>query len=91
MDDNDVPLSARKGKIIVRSGKGESSHEVPLLDTTARTSVTKWRTDRASWPGPGTPALFLNRRDGRLPTRAVDQLMDELATDADIVDVPVQA
>jgi site-specific recombinase XerD len=86
LDDNDVPLSARKGKVIVRSGKGEDSREVPLLDTTARTSVTEWRTDRATWPGADTPALFLNRRGGRLTTRAVDQLMDELATDADIVD-----
>ncbi|WP_433258540.1 tyrosine-type recombinase/integrase [Streptosporangium sp. CA-135522] len=84
--DDDVPLSARKGKVIVRSGKGETSREIPLLDGTARTSVTECRTDRASWPGADTPALFLNRRGGRLSTRAVDQLMDELAADADIVD-----
>jgi integrase/recombinase XerC len=32
------------------------------------------------------PALLINRRGGRLTTRAVYQLMDELATDADIVD-----
>ncbi|MEV4383936.1 integrase [Streptosporangium sp. NPDC049644] len=70
--DDDVPLSARKGKVIVRSGKGE-------------TSITEWRTDRASWPGADTLALFLNRRGGRLSARAVDQLMDELATDADIL------
>ncbi|GAA2390724.1 hypothetical protein GCM10010404_54960 [Nonomuraea africana] len=57
----------------------------PLLDGTARTSITEWRTDRAAWPGADTPALFLNRRGGRLSTRAVDQLMDELATDADIL------
>ncbi|WTD59138.1 hypothetical protein OHA77_40875 [Streptosporangium sp. NBC_01639] len=44
MDDDDVPLSARKGKVIVRSGKGETSREVPLLDTTARVSLTEWRT-----------------------------------------------
>jgi hypothetical protein len=30
--DDDVPLSARKGKVIVRSGKGETSREIPLLD-----------------------------------------------------------
>jgi site-specific recombinase XerC len=86
LDDDDVPLSARKGKVIVRSGKGETSREIPLLDGTARTSITEWRTDRASWPGADTPALFLNRRGGRLSARAVDQLMDELATDADILD-----
>ncbi|GII43210.1 hypothetical protein Pph01_82130 [Planotetraspora phitsanulokensis] len=86
LDDDDVPLSARKGKLIVRSGKGETSREIPLLDGTARISITEWRTDCASWPGADTPALFLNRRGGRLSTRAVDQLMDELATDADILD-----
>ncbi|MGI5488725.1 tyrosine-type recombinase/integrase [Microtetraspora malaysiensis] len=83
LDDDDVPLSARKGKVIVRSGKGETSREIPLLDGTARTSITERRTNRASWPGADTPALFLNRRGGRLSARAVDQLMDELATDAD--------
>ncbi|WP_020578217.1 hypothetical protein [Actinopolymorpha alba] len=31
-------------------------------------------------------ALLLNRRGGRLTTRAVDQLIDELATDADLED-----
>ncbi|GAA0966994.1 hypothetical protein GCM10009555_010090 [Acrocarpospora macrocephala] len=56
------------------------------MDGTARTSITEWRTDRASWPGADTPALFLNRRGGRLSARAVDQLMDELAADADILD-----
>ena len=86
LDDDDVPLSARKGKVIVRSSKGETSREIPLLDGTARTSITEWRADRASWPGADTPALFLNRRGGRLSARAVDQLMDELATDADILD-----
>jgi hypothetical protein len=68
--DDDVPLSARKGKVIVRSGKGETSREIPLLDGTARTSITEWRTDRASWPGVDTPALVLNRRGGRLSARA---------------------
>ncbi|MBB2914037.1 integrase/recombinase XerC [Streptosporangium becharense] len=87
LDDDDVPLSARKGKVIVRSGKGETSREIPLLDGTARASVAEWRTERASWPGAAdNPALLLNRRGGRLTTRAVDQLIDELATDADILD-----
>ena len=60
--------------------------ELDQAGGTARTSITEWRADRASWPGADTPALFLNRRGGRLSARAVDQLMDELATDADILD-----
>ncbi|WP_312898087.1 tyrosine-type recombinase/integrase [Actinomadura kijaniata] len=80
-------MSARKGKVIVRSGKGETSREIPLLDGTARVSVTEWRTECASWPGAAdNPVLLLNQRGGRLSTRAVDQLIDELATDAEIVD-----
>lgn len=86
LDDTDVPLSARKGKVIVRFGNGETSREIPLLDTTARASIAQWRAERATWPGTHTPALFLNRRGRRLTTRAVDHLMDELATDADILD-----
>ena len=43
--------------------------------------------DRAAWPRAAeNPALFLNRRGGRLSARAVDQLLDALAADADLVD-----
>jgi integrase len=44
--DDDVPLSARKGKVIVRSGKGETSREIPLRNGTSRASVTEWRTGK---------------------------------------------
>lgn len=84
LDVDDVPLSARKGKIIVRSGKGGDSREVPLLDPSARAAVSGWKAERASWPGAAGPALFLNRRGGRLSARAVDQLLDDLAADADL-------
>lgn len=86
LDVEDVPLSARKGKVLVRAGKGEDSREIPLLDPTARHALSAWKKDRTSWPGADTPALFLNRRGGRLTARAVDQLLDELAADADLVD-----
>ena len=86
LDMDDVPLSARKGKVIVRSGKGGNSREVPLVDPSGRAAQAEWNAERAGWPGGGTPALFLNRRGGRLSSRAVDQLLDELAVDADLVD-----
>jgi integrase/recombinase XerC len=82
-----VPLSARKGKVIVREGKGGDSREVPLVDQAARASAAEWKKERATWPGAGeNPALFLNRRGGRLSARAVDQLLDAMAADADLVD-----
>ncbi len=87
LDEDDVPLSARKGKIIVREGKGGDSREIPVVDPTARASVAEWKKDRAAWPRAAeNPALFLNRRGGRLSARAVDQLLDALAADADLVD-----
>lgn len=86
LDVDDIPISARKGTVQVRSGKGEVARTIPLTDPTARRDLATWKTDRASWPGADTPALFLNRRGGRLSTRAVDQLLDELAADADLVD-----
>ena len=85
LDVDDVPLSARKGKVIVRSGKGGSSREVPLVDPSARAAQAEWNAERAAWPGASGPALFLNRRGGRLSSRSVDQLLDELAMDADLV------
>jgi integrase/recombinase XerC len=81
-----VPLSARKGKVIVRSGKGGDSREIPLLDPAARTALTEWKAERAGWPGADSPAPFLNRRGGRLSVRAVAQLLDDLAADADLTD-----
>ncbi|MBE1536379.1 hypothetical protein [Actinomadura algeriensis] len=52
---------------------------------TARPSVTEWRTGRASWSRAADHSdLLLNHRGRRLPPRAVDQLIDELATAPDI-------
>lgn len=87
LDVDDVPLSARKGKVIVRSGKGGDSREILLVDQVARASVAGWKKERATWPRAAeNPALFLNRRGGRLSARAVDQLLDALAADAGLVD-----
>jgi site-specific recombinase XerD len=72
--------------VLVRAGKGEDSREIPLLEPTVRAELSRWKTERATWPGADTPALFLNRRGGRLSARAVDQFLDELALDADLVD-----
>jgi site-specific recombinase XerD len=49
-----------------------------------RAALSEWKTERARWPGATAAALFLNRRGGRLSARAVDQLLDDLAADADL-------
>ncbi|MEW2354572.1 tyrosine-type recombinase/integrase [Spirillospora sp. NPDC029432] len=82
----DVPLAARRGKVHIRSGKSETSRQIPLTDPATRDAITEWKTDRATWPGAGTTALFLNRRGGRLTARAIDHLLDDIARDADLVD-----
>jgi Phage integrase family len=75
---------------------GSNGQATPAPATTAR-PPSGWSTPRqshdqlrlsgiASWPGAGTPALFLNRRGGRLSTRSVSQLLAGLAARADLVD-----
>ena len=86
LDDDDVPLSARRGKVVVRSGKGGNSREVPLVDQAARDALAEWKMERTGWRCAGeNPALFLNRRGGRLSARGVDQLVDAIAVDANLV------
>lgn len=55
---------------------------IRLTDAPTRRALHAWLTDRASWPGAHTPALFLNRRGGRLTTRAIADLITQLATTA---------
>lgn len=51
-----------------------------------RETVKDWKTERSPWPGGDGPTLFLNRyRGGQLTARAVDELLDELALEAVLV------
>jgi integrase len=85
LDLADVQLSARKGTVIVRSGKGSRYREIPTHPT-LRDNLTIWIDDeRPHWPSAkDTPALLLNRRGGRLSARAADQILGEIAKDAKI-------
>jgi site-specific recombinase XerD len=85
LDQADLPAPGRK--LAVRAGKGGGRRQVPLLDRAARAAVAEWKQDRAAWPGArDNPALFLNRRGGRLSTRAIAYLVDDLATAAGLAD-----
>ena len=69
IDVDDVSISARKGSVTVRRGKGDASRSVPL-SAEARTLVEPW----AHRPGsPASGPLFLGPA-GRLSGRAVDRL-----------------
>jgi site-specific recombinase XerD len=79
---DDVRISARKGSVIVRSGKGDTYREVPL-NADARETLRAWikeRTKRFSH----TPdlAFFLNLKGKRLSPRAIDLIIRQMGTDA---------
>ncbi|WP_326957562.1 tyrosine-type recombinase/integrase [Amycolatopsis sp. NBC_01286] len=84
LDVGDVRISARKGVLIVRFGKGGKYREVPL-HSQLRAAIEEWVTERAGWPGAAeTPALFLNRRGGRLSTRGAYDQLKAIAADANL-------
>jgi integrase/recombinase XerC len=83
----DVIVSVRRGKVIVRKGKGDRLRETPLADV-ARKAMLAWLVVRRElW---GTPEslisapCFTNYQGGRLSTRSMDTLMDELGVEAKI-------
>ena len=59
-------------------GTGDKIREVPLHPQ-LRTDVQLWLDERPHWPGAGTtPALLLNRRGGRLSTRASSDIFRDI-------------
>ena len=67
-----VALSARKGKVIVRTGKGGTYREV-ALNAEAREALAAWLTERRQrFPNPDEPAVFLNPGGRRLSIRSID-------------------
>jgi site-specific recombinase XerD len=87
LNTTDVQLSARKGQIIVRSGKGRRYREVPL-HAVLREQLALWINDeRPGWPGATTStALLLNRRGGRLTSKGATDILAAIAGDAGIPD-----
>jgi len=86
----DVPISARKGKVIVRSGKGDAYREI-ALNAEVREALERWLAQRRDdYPGGEEPALFLSQRGKRLSTRAVDLIVRRLGEEA-ALDEPLSA
>ena len=85
LDLADVRTSARKVRrhLVVRYGKGGHYREVPLHPV-LRTCLETWLKVRRDWPGADTPAVFLNRRAGRLSTRGVYNALAAIAGTAGI-------
>lgn len=89
LDVEDVALSARKGRVVVRSGKGDSYREV-VLNSEAREALSGWLVERERLLAEEKSALFLSRRGGRLSTRAVDLIVRKLGKEANL-DRPLSA
>jgi len=85
LDVDDVRLSARKGTARFY-GKGGKPRDVEL-HFELREAYTAWLTERAGWPGAdATPALFLNRRGGRLGTRGASAIFATILDTAGLDD-----
>lgn len=68
----DVEMGERKGRVIVRSGKGQKRREVPL-GAEARTVIRPWWSSRSDgW-------LFPGRGDGHLSERAAQVMVKKYA------------
>lgn len=79
---DDITVSARKGVVIVRSGKGDTYREVPL-NAEVRRSLEAYIKSRHPTVG-DEPAFFLNRQGRRLSTRAIDLILRSLGRDAGV-------
>jgi len=81
LDVDDVRTSARKGLVIVRSGKGDEYREVPL-NALARQALEEWLTERKQLAEVAQRAVFLARAGSRLSKRSVDDVVRRVGKDA---------
>jgi integrase/recombinase XerC len=68
---DDVSMSARKGLLVIRSGKGDLCREVPL-NPSCRKALAAWLAERRERVSEGERALFTGPQSRRLSARAVD-------------------
>jgi len=82
LDLDDVALSARKGSVTVRNGKGGKYRVVPL-NSQAREALAAWLAQSGS-RACESPALFIGPTGRRLTDRAVDLVLRRIALDAGV-------
>jgi len=83
LDVDDVRVSARKGLVVVRSGKGDAYREVPL-NALVRQVLEEWLTERGRRAAEGERALLVGRGGRRLSKRAVDDVVRGLGEGAGV-------
>ena len=72
LDLTDLEISERKGRVVVRRGKGDKEREVPL-NNTVRQALSCWLAVH-----PDGDALFCGKRGERLSERAVQRRVKEI-------------
>ena len=80
LDVEDVSVSARKGLMVIRSGKGDVYREVPL-NRPCRDALEPLLSERRKVAADGG-ALFVGPRGGRLTARSVDRAVRAVAARA---------
>jgi len=83
LNTSDVAISARKGLVTVRRGKGDRYRQVPL-NAEARDTLDAWLAKRAKLPNSDPEALFLSLKGQRLSARAIDLAVRHLGQQADV-------
>jgi integrase/recombinase XerC len=83
LDVDDLRISARKGVVVVRSGKGDAYREVPL-NALVRQVLEEWLAERKAKAGEDEKAVFVRRSGRRLSKRSVDDVVRGLGKDAGI-------
>jgi integrase/recombinase XerC len=87
LDLPDVVVSRQSGRVVVRAPDDRSGrrHRAIPLDAEPVHVLRGWKRERRTWAGADRlPALFLNRRGGRLTPRSVDDLVVRLGREAGI-------
>jgi len=75
----DVSVTARRGMVRVRAGKGDAYREVPL-NSACRNALDEWSQARVA--SGEVEALWLSRQGTRMSSRAIDLVIRRLAKDA---------
>ncbi|MCA1700147.1 MAG: tyrosine-type recombinase/integrase [Actinobacteria bacterium] len=75
----DVSVTARRGMVRVRAGKGDAYREVPL-NSACRKALDEWSQARTATSE--VDALWLSRQGTRMSSRAIDLVIRRLAKDA---------
>ena len=83
LNTSDVAISARKGLVTVRRGKGDRYRQVPL-NAEARDTLDAWLAKRAKLPNSDREPLFLSLKGQRLSARAIDLAVRHLGQHADV-------